>query len=190
MSSRITGGKYRGRQIKVITQKDLRPTSSFIREWVFNVLNNIVELDNVRVLDLFAGSGIVGLEFLSRGAGNVTFIEKSKRAFFELKKSISTILDENDIKDKTSILNMDAFVFIKKGENLKDYNILFADAPYKMEAADEIFDILSKNCDYLPDNFILVMETFSKKDVTTPENFTLLKERKGSNTRIAIYKKN
>ena len=75
---KICSGKKKGRVIKVIQAKDLRPTTSFCREWLFNILRNFT-YEEANILDLFGGSGITGMEFLSNGAGGVTFVEKTSR---------------------------------------------------------------------------------------------------------------
>ena len=77
---RITGGTWRGRRLKPMKSFNGRPTTDFAREGLFNLLRSRIELDGARVLDLFAGTGMVGMECASRGAATITAIEKQRNA--------------------------------------------------------------------------------------------------------------
>ncbi|MED6339062.1 MAG: RsmD family RNA methyltransferase, partial [SAR324 cluster bacterium] len=76
---RIIGGEYRGRKLKVPTGKDLRPTSDRVREALFNLLSSMLSWEELTVIDLYAGSGALGLEALSRGAKKAIFVESSRK---------------------------------------------------------------------------------------------------------------
>ena len=77
---RITGGAWRGRRLPELKGFRGRPTTDFGREGLFNLLSSRVDLEGAQVLDLFAGTGMVSLEFLSRGAGSVTAVERAPKA--------------------------------------------------------------------------------------------------------------
>jgi 16S rRNA (guanine966-N2)-methyltransferase len=114
---RIIGGRYKGYEIKL--PKGIRPTSGLVRESIFNVIgDSILE---ARVLDLFCGSGAIGLEALSRGAKEVTFVEKDN--------SVIRVLMENIKKlgcSDVNVINMDAMRLSVDST----YDIIFADPPY------------------------------------------------------------
>ena len=76
---RIISGKFKGRRISAPTNITARPTTDFAKEGLFNLLNNRIDFENIQVLDLFAGTGGIGIEFVSRGADNVTAIELNDR---------------------------------------------------------------------------------------------------------------
>ncbi len=113
----IIGGIHKGHEIKM--PKGIRPTSGLVRESIFNVIGN--EIHGSKVLDLFSGSGAIGLEALSRGAKNATFVEKNKRVIKVLWENIKTLAG-----DSVKVKNMDAMKFITDDV----YDIIFADPPY------------------------------------------------------------
>ena len=101
---RIIGGKYKGKLLKILDEKDLRPTTNRVRETIFSWLNNI---DNSNVLDLFAGSGALGFEAYSRGAKKVTLVELNKNT----SKQLQAVADSINHKDLT-VINSDAQEFL------------------------------------------------------------------------------
>ena len=88
---RIIAGEFRGRKLKVPTGNDVRPTSDKVREALFNLLTSMLNWDNMTVLDLYAGSGALGLEALSRGAKKAIFVESSKKHVSIILKNISML---------------------------------------------------------------------------------------------------
>jgi len=128
---RIIGGRYKGHEIKM--PKGIRPTSGLVRESIFNVIKDITP--GARVLDLFCGSGAIGLEALSRGAKNVTFVEKDKRVIGVLTENIKK-LGCPDV----NVINMDAMRFSVD----TTYDIIFADPPYDMGYPERIIKKFKK----------------------------------------------
>jgi 16S rRNA (guanine966-N2)-methyltransferase len=119
---RIIGGKWRGRKLVFPDQPDLRPTLGRVRETLFNWLQG--ELRDSRCLDLFAGSGALGFEALSRGAAEVAFVDSSRRAV--------TCLQENALKlgaEGVTILCADATAALRRLEGAWD--IIFLDPPFQ-----------------------------------------------------------
>ncbi len=107
-----------------------RPTTDFARESLFNLLRSRVDLEGARVLDLFAGTGMVGIECASRGAESVTAVEMQRSACVYIKESYSTLG-----YDKAVVINSDVFSFIKKG--FVKYDFVFADPPYDLKNLDK-----------------------------------------------------
>ena len=130
----IIAGKYRGKKINVPEQDGLRPTTSRIREMLFNWLQT--DIIDLSTLDLFAGSGLLSFEALSRGAQSATLIEKNPKAYQALKKN-ATFLKNEAIK----IINLDSLIFLKKN-SLKNYQLLFIDPPFTSTLGDEILHAL------------------------------------------------
>lgn len=179
---RIVGGKYRSRLIGFPSDENItRPTKDMVREGLFNALGEAV-FDSV-VLDLFAGSGSLGLEALSRGAKFAYFVDKSFDAIKVIKKNITTLYITN-----SEIINSD---YLSALENFRTKNIvldiIFLDPPYKMNVIDEIvnyvidYDILSKNG-------IIVIETDYKVDLND-ERFAKIKQYKYGKTYVTIKRR-
>ncbi len=126
---RIISGKFKGRSIKFLKSLNTRPLKDSVRENIFNILNHSnlinVNIENSNILDLYSGIGSFGIECLSRGAGNVTFVEQDTNTILTLKENISTL----SITNKTAIYNSTIENFLMK--NLKKkFDIFFLDPPY------------------------------------------------------------
>jgi 16S rRNA (guanine966-N2)-methyltransferase len=126
MKIRIISGTYKGRYINVPSSDKVRPTTDRVRETLFNLLNNQIDFDGISVLDLYAGSGALGIEALSRGASEVYFIEKSHSFAGNLKQNLASL----GITGEAKVFNMEAAAFIRKEMPVK-FDLLFADPPYK-----------------------------------------------------------
>lgn len=128
---RIIRGKYGRRRFDVPTNITARPTTDFARENIFNVIENIADIEGSRCLDLFAGTGAVSFEFLSRGAASVTSVEKSPVQGRFIEKVARELHDSN-----IRLLRTDAVRYIRDAAT--SYDIVFADPPYNMEGFAEI----------------------------------------------------
>ena len=128
---RIISGTHKGRLIKIPAGLKLRPTTDNAREGLFNILNNILDYNGLRVLDLFAGTGSISYEFASRGAGTVHSVElNSKHTAF----IVNTVhrLDFQSIR----IFRSDVRRYLKRTAHV--YDVIFADPPYNLEWLSEI----------------------------------------------------
>ena len=132
---RIISGKYKGRKLYPNKTFNARPTTDFAKESLFNILNNYFFFEDLKVLDLFAGTGSIGLEFISRGSKNVELVEMDPANYKFIGEAIKT-LEISGAK----LIRSDAFKYLKfcKG----DYTIIFADPPYDMEGIPEIPEII------------------------------------------------
>lgn len=136
MKIKIISGQLKGRYIKTPSSKTTRPTSSLLREAFFNILQSSIE--DAKFLDLFAGSGAMGIEALSKGALSSTFVEKDKFAFSIIKDNISSL----NLEGQADIFFMDvkkAVQFFKRKK--KTFDIIFCDPPYKL-APKIVFGLL------------------------------------------------
>ena len=131
-SIRIIGGQWRGRRVEVCQNTSVRPTPDRVRETLFNWLSNIVP--GARCLDLFAGTGILGLEALSRGADEAWFIESSPVLVKSLKKQATTF-DAN-----TRVIKADVLEFMSTVPS-KLFDIVFMDPPYMMDLSEVILQL-------------------------------------------------
>lgn len=129
---RIIRGKYGRRRFDVPTNITARPTTDFARENIFNVIENLVDFDEApTALDLFAGTGAITLEFLSRGCSLVTAVEKAATQYNFIRKVAQQLNVEN-----LTLLKTDALKFIEAAGTA--YDIVFADPPYNLEGFGEI----------------------------------------------------
>lgn len=131
---RIVAGRWRGRRIEAPPGRDVRPTLDRVREAWMSILQQ--EIPGSRVIDLFAGSGALGLEALSRGAQRADFIEKDPRTIRVLQKNIAAL----EAGDVLEIHRADAIKFVKTLET-HAYDIAFADPPYAGGAAAALAEV-------------------------------------------------
>lgn len=128
---RIIRGKYGRRRFSVPTNITARPTTDFARENIFNVIENLTDIEDARCLDLFAGTRAVSFEFLSRGAASVTAVEKSAIQARFIEKVARELGDTN-----LRLLRTDALRYIRDAVTPMD--IIFADPPYDMDGFGDI----------------------------------------------------
>lgn len=134
---RIISGIYKGRILKSPSgNRAIRPTTDRARETLFNILANRMNFENKACLDLFCGTGSFGLEFLSRGGSECTFVDQDIRM---IKKNIEMLKPIGDIK----ITRDDAVHFLMKAED-DEFNIVFADPPYSYRKYEDLLMEISK----------------------------------------------
>lgn len=122
---RITGGEFQGRKVHTPAGLNTRPTVSIVRQAIFNSIQS--QVPNSNFLDLFSGSGILGLEALSRGAQSVCFVEASQKALSVLRKN----LREFEVLDESQVLGIAVEKSIQKLLKLKPFQFVIADPPYQ-----------------------------------------------------------
>lgn len=162
----ITDGKHRGKFIKSISAAKVRPTARRMREIMFKIIFRRIRAG--RVLDLCAGSGMVGIEAISRGAIVCTFVERSSRMCSFIKKN----LDECGIKEgHGEVTEMEAMPFLKKiAKRKRKWDVIFYDPPYDANY-DEVLDLLSRGV-AIEKNGCLVIEHHS--EMFFPEKLGIL----------------
>jgi len=121
---RIISGELKGRRIRTAGSRAVRPATDRVRESLFNMLANRLELEGIAVLDLFAGSGSLGLEALSRGAGSVVFVENQGDALRFLEENIRRL----GCEERAEVVAMDALGYIEGTD--RRFQLAFADPPY------------------------------------------------------------
>lgn len=130
---RIISGKYKGRTLSPPNDFDLRPTTDLGKESLFNVLNNVWDFEGLKVLDMFAGTGAISLEFASRGAEQVTAVELNARHANFIEQCVSKLGATNV---KTVRANAIEYISVSNGK----FDIIFADPPYKFEGLEKLPD--------------------------------------------------
>ena len=136
-TSRIIAGKFRGTRISFKESKALRPTESKTKETLFNWLMN--DLENKNCLDMFAGTGALGFEALSRGSKNVVFFDKDKR----LCSAIDRIAKKLEISDQCRVINSNSMTFDYSVLG-KKFDLIFLDPPFGEDLVSKSLDLISK----------------------------------------------
>ncbi len=165
---RIIGGQYRSRVLAFIDAEGLRPTLDRVRETLFNWLAQPVIGANC--LDLFAGSGALGFEAVSRGAGSLTMVENNARVVQQLKAN-SHLLQ----LDGVQVVRQKAQQFIQQTK--EKFDIVFVDPPFAMADLVEIPQKLEQAA-ILSDNALIYLECASRQKYTLPDNWQVLKQKK------------
>jgi 16S rRNA (guanine966-N2)-methyltransferase len=185
---RIIGGKYKGRRIQEPKSKDTRPTKDRVREAVFNMIRGILpDIENLSVLDLYAGSGSYGFEALSRGAEKVVFVDSDR----ECMRCIRLSLEQLNIPDsQVRFIKRDSIAAIEEfGSKGEQFNVIFADPPYNADLAKKTLNTLNQ-CDILSRFSILIIEHHIDEKLSLMDGFfTLLKEKTYKNIVISVFGK-
>ncbi|MDR3341074.1 MAG: RsmD family RNA methyltransferase [Candidatus Symbiothrix sp.] len=161
---RIISGKYKSRRFDVPPSFKARPTTDFAKENLFNVIGNLIDLEDIVALDLFSGTGGISFELLSRGCKEVICIEKDAAHYAFIKKVKAELKADNLIPLKT-----DVFKYLESGSQTFDF--IFADPPYALKDLSRIPDlVLSK--ELLNPEGIFVMEHSKEYDFSQLSGFT------------------
>ena len=160
---RIISGTHRGRVINPPKNLRARPTTDFAKENLFNVLSNIVDLDECDVLDLFAGTGSISYEFASRGCKNITSVEINTVHYNFIRQTAREFGFSNIHPVKANV-----FLYLKS--TTQQYDIIFADAPYDLQGTESVIDTVFER-NLLKDNGLLIFEHSKQKDFSTHPHF-------------------
>lgn len=178
---RIVAGRWRGRLLTLADEAELRPTPDRVRETLFNWLTPVI-VDST-VLDLYAGSGILGLEALSRGAGHATFVERNSRLCAGLANNISLL----GAAEHTAALRQSVEVYLKN--QARRFDIVFADPPYADADHAGLCTLLGER-GFLADGAHIYLESAARTaPVQLPPGFSRVKEKTAGQVRfeLAIY---
>jgi 16S rRNA (guanine966-N2)-methyltransferase len=180
---RITGGEAKGRTLRFPSGSKERPTSDFLREAIFNLLGS---LEGNTFLDLFSGSGSVGLEAASRGAKEIYFIEKDKRLAGIIEKNVQNChLDKNFFVMAGDIENGLRDLFRKKIK----FDIIFADPPYNRSLVATTLNLLKKYQILKEEGFIVIQHSFKENYTEFPvDNLNLADQRKYGENALTFFK--
>ena len=170
---RIIRGKYRSRRFSPPKNFPSRPTTDYAKESLFNILENRIEIEGLDVLDLFAGTGNISLEFLSRGAETVISIDQNYAAY-KYMKTTHHELEEAGWK----ILKQDVFKMIPKLD--QSFSLIFADPPFGLKGVLELPSLILAN-NLLKEDGDLIIEHGQETDFSAHPNFREIRKYGGVN---------
>jgi len=166
---RIIAGLWRGRKLSFPDVEGLRPTGDRIRETLFNWL--APEIQGARCLDLFAGSGALGIEALSRGAAISVMVERDAKAAAQLKANLGILNAEAG-----RIINADVLELLRKGNPDEPYHILFVDPPFQLNLWQAVIEALETG-NWLADNATIYVESGREDEYSPPINWQLHRDK-------------
>ena len=175
---RVITGTARGRRLKTPEGMDIRPTTDNVKESIFNIIQ--FDIEGRRVLDLFAGTGQLGIECLSRGANEVVFIDSSRDAVKIVKENLRTC------GFNAPVLQMDAVNYLKA---CGKFDLIIVDPPYDSPVYDTVLETIN-SVDLLSDGGIIICE--SRREKTLPEMtapYRKAKEYNYGKVKLCLYRK-
>ena len=186
---RIIGGKFRGKKLIMPEDMRVRPTSDRAREALFNILGHDPEMRgtdgplprDATVLDIFSGTGALGLEALSREAMHVTFMDNHADSLKLVEANVRSMA----ARDRIDILRRDA---LNPGMPGRPYDLVLMDPPYGENLAGPALSALSQN-GWLKPDAVIIIEVAAKEGVDIPPEFRLLKDRKYGAARLIFLRR-
>jgi 16S rRNA (guanine966-N2)-methyltransferase len=173
---RVIGGELRGRRLESPPGDTARPTSDRVREAVFNILTSLGAVDGSTVLDLFAGTGALGIEALSRGATHATFVERDPKLLAPLRRN----LDSLGLDDDATVVTGDAGRYARDAVSTgQRFDLAFLDPPYAFDAWDDLLADLPAA--------LVVIE--SDRPITTSEAWGVLREKRYGGTLVTVARR-
>ena len=180
-SIRVISGQLKGRKIEVLDVNGLRPTTDRARETLFNWL--MYEVQEARCLDLFAGSGALGIECLSRGASFVQFVEFNKVASSNISRSLIGFgIDQG----KCSALNLSFDVFLARPP-AQPYDVVFLDPPFDSDFLTSAVKKLANTGWLSRDAIVCIEQSAQISKVEVPANWSVHRERKIGQSLLTLY---
>jgi 16S rRNA (guanine966-N2)-methyltransferase len=186
-SVRIISGHWRGRRVPVLPQADIRPTSERVRETLFNWLMPVVE--NSRCLDLFAGTGALGLEALSRGAAEAWFVDANVRAMDELENVIADFGIRGEISAEAggaTVVTSDALRFLERSP--EPFDIVFLDPPFEGIDLENLCTLLEPG--WLRPGSRIYLELSKRNSLPVlPRGWEIVREKTAGDVRFALVER-
>lgn len=178
---RVISGKLKGRVIEGFDLDGTRPTMDRLKESLFAIIQD--KLDESVCLDLFSGSGNLGIEAISQGASKAYLVDHNKKAV----RVINNNIEKFNIKEECIVINSDYKTALKELSNTK-FDIIFLDPPYKTDYIEESINLITKY-DILKDNGIIICESDSLDRIIYSNNYKEIKNKKYGDKYIVILEK-
>ena len=177
---RIISGEKKGIRLFSLKKRKIRPTSDKVKGAIFNILSSV---EDQKILDLFAGSGALGIEALSRGAQEVVFVDNSFSSLDLIRRN----LEKLGFEDKSKLFKKNVLRFLKSKTEGK-FDLILVDPPYGKGLCQKVLEILSGK-EILNPEGVLVIEYHKKEKIEKVENLILLQERRYGDTVVSFFKK-
>lgn len=174
---RIITGIYKGRRFDIPHTFKARPTTDFAKENIFNVLNSYIDFEGTTALDLFAGTGSISLELLSRGCQQVVSIEKDRDHHAFIRQCVQKLGADNSV-----VIRGDVFRYIKSCS--QQFDFIFADPPYQLTELAQIPDLIFEK-DLIKEEGIFVLEHGAQNDFSNHPHF--VEHRKYGSVNFSIF---
>jgi 16S rRNA (guanine966-N2)-methyltransferase len=179
---RVISGRFKGRRLSGFKGGHLRPTMDRVKETLFNILQNDIEDRNV--LDLFAGTGSLGIEALSRGAKSVVMVESHPQSLKIIRENLSSL----KIEDGITVIPKDVFRFIKSTQ-ATSYEIVFIDPPFTEKLAHKVMTELGA-CTFIAPKAVVAIEAAKQERIDDDyPGFLLLDRRPFGDKSLSIFQK-
>ncbi len=179
---RIVAGRYKGRKLQAGKDLAIRPTTDRVKEYIFQILDEYIIGKNV--VDIFAGSGSLGLEALSRGARHITFVEKSRRSVAVLEKNLAAL---EIPADQYTIIQQTAEMFVQA--NRQEFDIYLLDPPFAIEGLQLLMDNLMRSRALGYRDLVVIEHEVSNPLALTSEIYELFKQKKMGRSLISFLQK-
>lgn len=178
---RVISGRLKSRKLKGYNLEGTRPTADRVKESIFSIISN--HIDNSICLDLFAGSGSLGIEAISNGAKLVYFVDNNKKVIKILTENVQAL----GINNESIIMNKDYIIALKyfKKNNIK-FDLIFLDPPYKLDVIHKILNYIDAN-GLLSPNGLVICESDNNNFKNSYGNLTLINKKKIGVAKVYIY---
>jgi 16S rRNA (guanine966-N2)-methyltransferase len=172
---RVIGGESRGRRLSAPVGTNVRPTSDRVREAIFDILFSLGGVDGLHVADLFAGTGAIGIEALSRGAASVTFVERDPKSVEAIRANLAAVgLGEAESQGDAIVVRADVDSWVSRA--VSRYDLVVCDPPYGFDGWDALVARLPAD--------LAMLE--SSAEITAPEGWEVLKSRRYGSTIVTV----
>lgn len=177
---RVITGEARGRRLITLEGENVRPTTDKVKEGIFNIIQ--FDVPNANVLDLFAGSGQLGIEAISRGAKHCNFVDASKRSLDVVRENLKVC----GFEKRASVFSGSAESFVRLTHEI--FDIVFLDPPYRKHLINEVLPFVAQK---MSDGGVIICETSAEEELPhSAADFFVAREYKYGKIKITTYKKN
>lgn len=178
---RIIAGRFRGRPLNTVRDLSVRPTTDRAKQTIFDILTNRLDFEGIEVLDLFAGSGSLGLEAISRGARHSIFVDRSPQSLEVLEANIETL----GCQTQCSVYPAEVFWFLKNTR--RSFDVVFVDPPYRLERITELPEAIYTS-PVVKDGTYVVMEHSKESSVEPSESMYEITRKPFGQTMVLVLR--
>jgi len=176
---RVIAGQFRGARLFAPKNRNIRPTTDRVREYIFSCIQE--EISQKWAADLFAGTGALGIEALSRGAAKVVFVDSSVDAIGLLEKNLAKL------GIKAAILKKTAESFLKSEGSQNPFNFIFCDPPYNYDHFENVLELIRKS-GLLCTGGAVIYESHSRRIAPLADGYSIVRQKKMGETQITFYR--